>query len=318
MEISSIPYHTGAHRMMVTPINLPRRPVESNLSTTLEYVVTDKFMDGICLHRKDTDKWHWDYELLGYRDNRWYYYGDCIHTISIYSTSRSTMDMIVREKEYAFFDNTKDRLPPRYYKIPLPVFSGLTHYTWCSNMELEVESEANLEKLLQDPQYSLGKELDRQFGPTIFFPDLTGSTLYHRCNGKYKPALEVPFPKHAAPTENKPAFAPVRKQDEDISKDVTFIPCWIHLLAQKKEPLTLQAQSWLLLGAEITRATLDDTLPPFLRPKYVHLRYKPRKPKGGELYQYQGKWREGYDMQKHFPIRSPFRPFHPSHEMVDI
>jgi len=130
------------HRFL-PPSLCPLRPLNSNLTSTLEVITSKEFVKESCVHRSDVREWH---DTVNE-------YGQCVICISLMSENRTTLDMVVRD-----WSRGGD-IPSQFYKLPLPIMQGVNHITWCSNMNLKVGCASTLEGLIESDQHYMHARL---------------------------------------------------------------------------------------------------------------------------------------------------------------
>jgi len=300
IDMASIPYHNGAHRIMTIPSlygDTPLIPADLGISTTLEVIPSKEFIPHSCLHRVDYLSWHDDYDrtpqLLRPGDN-YEAYGGCIACITIISGERRTLHMVVRDP--ATFSFAGGHIPHKIYKVPLPIFQGINHIVWCLCMKLKVLTPTVLQEMLESEiNNKFHTAANTRISPSIFFPELAPptSTPYHKeADGTYKPTIYLKWGVPGAGAVSQyvynPRFSLVMDSRHNL-RNVNFAPERVEMLTDPKGAVSLWGQAWAAAGHARLRKELNigTHMPPFLNPSYLHLRYKPRKLIGRDLYTYQ-------------------------------
>jgi len=174
-------------------------------------------------------------------------------------------------------------------------------------MNLEIRTPTELGEMIKDDTHMLHEELDNLYAPTIFFPDLAhgkSNSYTLTKQGTYENIPSQPYGDNTCPCVYRPCLEPIYLRQGEKPTGVHFYPTYVDVLSPLGKPASLCCQAYVAAGPKLLD-TLHErgSFPHFLRPNYVHLRYKILQSKRGIQYKYQSSWEDGVsDVRSLFPL----------------
>ena len=301
-----IPEHDGEHRVFERAY--PQRPFAQCVTSTIEAVSSADFMTHLCRHRVDSEDWHVQCDVLSPPT-----YSSCLNAVTAFIDHNDPVDMVVLEGGRGIL---KEAVEPKLYRVPLPTTRGINHIVWCDSMEITHRDHRYLENIVYSLPDIPYHAINQKVVATISFPEVGTGTLYNRLgNETHLTRVEwSPGDYNATQSviEHVPYLEAIVKPGEEIPTGIRIQQRWVHVVNQRPlnqgdwMPTSLFAQAYLHTSAHLDGIWESEGMPPpYLKERYIHLRYKPNVNIAVNPYRYIHGWPEGRDIRTLFKKRLP-------------